>query len=61
MMAQVRVDQVDLSELAALERGLKRMADFLRAEGIYDERRLPTNAVLAPIAATIRRGRSRVG
>lgn len=34
-----------------MERGLKRMADFMRAEGIFDERRLPTNAVLAPIAA----------
>jgi hypothetical protein len=31
--------------------GLKRMAEFLRGEGIYDAHRLPTNAVLAPIAA----------
>ncbi len=34
-----------------MERGLKRMADFLRSEGVFDEQRLPTNAVLAPIAA----------
>ena len=34
-----------------MERGLKRMADFLLAEGIFDQQRLPTNAVLAPIAA----------
>ncbi|MDD4254885.1 MAG: DUF262 domain-containing protein [Methanofollis sp.] len=31
--------------------GLHRMARFLRGEGIYDEQRLPTNAVLAVIAA----------
>ena len=30
-----------------MERGLSRMAGFLRGEGIYDEQRLPTNAVLA--------------
>lgn len=35
----------------SMERGLKRMANFLQVEGIYDDRRLPTNAVLAPIAA----------
>ena len=34
-----------------MERGLKRMAEFVRTEGIFDDRRLPTNAVLAPIAA----------
>lgn len=31
--------------------GLNRMAAFLKNEGIYDEQRLPTNAVLAVIAA----------
>lgn len=31
--------------------GLSRMADFLKNEGIYDRQRLPTNAVLAVIAA----------
>lgn len=31
--------------------GLHRMATFLQGEGIYDEQRLPTNAVLAVIAA----------
>lgn len=31
--------------------GLVRMAAFLESEGIFDDRRLPTNAVLAPIAA----------
>jgi hypothetical protein len=34
-----------------MEIGLKRMANFLRGEGIIDERRLPTNAVLAVISA----------
>jgi len=34
-----------------MERGLYRMATFLKSEGIYDEQRLPTNAVLAVIAA----------
>ncbi|RMF67156.1 MAG: hypothetical protein D6742_08205, partial [Cyanobacteria bacterium J069] len=34
-----------------LERGLSRMAEFLNNEGIYDAQRLPTNAVLAVIAA----------
>src|SRR5690606_14027020 len=35
-----------------LERGLERMASFLTSQGIFDEARLPTNAVLAVIAAT---------
>ncbi len=35
----------------AMERGLCRMAAFLKSEGIFDEKRLPTNAVLAVIAA----------
>jgi hypothetical protein len=34
-----------------MEKGLNRMAEFLRNEGIYDRQRLPTNAVLAVIAA----------
>jgi hypothetical protein len=34
-----------------LERGLDRMASFLEGERIFDEARLPTNAVLAVIAA----------
>ena len=34
-----------------MENGLVRMADFLRGEGVHDEDRLPTNAVLAVIAA----------
>jgi len=34
-----------------MEAGLNRMAEFLRTEGIYDNQRLPTNAVLAVIAA----------
>lgn len=34
-----------------MECGLSRMADFLKNEGIYDRQRLPTNAVLAVIAA----------
>jgi hypothetical protein len=34
-----------------MKRGLSRMAQFLENEGIYDRQRLPTNAVLAVIAA----------
>lgn len=34
-----------------MKRGLSRMAEFLKNEGIYDRQRLPTNAVLAVIAA----------
>lgn len=34
-----------------MQRSLSRMAGFLRGEGIHDEQRLPTNAVLAVIAA----------
>lgn len=34
-----------------LERGMDRMASFLEGERIFDEARLPTNAVLAVIAA----------
>jgi hypothetical protein len=39
---------------ATLERGQQRMARFLKSEGIFDESRLPTNAVLAVIAALYR-------
>ena len=38
-----------------LERGLQRMAHFLESEGIFDQSRLPTNAVLAVIAALYRK------
>jgi len=34
-----------------MAKGLHRMASFLKDQGIYDEQRLPTNAVLAVIAA----------
>lgn len=34
-----------------LERGLERMASFLAGQGVFDYARLPTNAVLAVIAA----------
>lgn len=34
-----------------LERGLSQMAAFLESQGIYDGQRLPTNAVLAVLAA----------
>ena len=37
-----------------LERGLQRMARFLESEGIFDESRLPTNAILSVIAALYR-------
>ena len=35
-----------------LERGLERMAAFMASQGVYDHARLPTNAVLAVIAAS---------
>lgn len=34
-----------------LERGLERMGSFLTSQGVFDEVRLPTNAILAVIAA----------
>ncbi len=34
-----------------MKHGLSQMAEFLQSEGIYDRQRLPTNAVLAVIAA----------
>lgn len=37
-----------------MTRGLTQMAEFLRNEGVYDHQRLPTNAVLAVIAALYR-------
>ena len=40
-----------VSNWATLEHGLDQMATFLANEGVFDEQRLPTNAVLAPIAA----------
>lgn len=40
-----------LDNWSKLERGLDRMAKFLASQGIYDEARLPTNAVLPVIAA----------
>lgn len=46
MDKRVMVEKWDVMEC-----GLSRMADFLKNEGIYDRQRLPTNAVLAVIAA----------
>ena len=43
-----------VNQWATLERGLQRMARFLKSEGIFDGSRLPTNAVLAVIAALYR-------
>jgi len=43
--------QVLLDNWEKLEHGLERMANLLESQGIYDEARLPTNAVLAVIAA----------
>ncbi|MEW6388301.1 MAG: DUF262 domain-containing protein [Thermodesulfobacteriota bacterium] len=43
--------RVMLDKWDVMKRGLKRMAEFLKNEGIYDRQRLPTNAVLAVIAA----------
>ena len=43
--------RVMVEKWEVMERGLSRMAEFLKNEGIYDRQRLPTNAVLAVIAA----------
>jgi hypothetical protein len=43
--------EVMVEKWGTMERGLKRMVDFLKSEGIYDRKRLPTNAILAVIAA----------
>ncbi len=40
-----------VEDWAVMEQGLSRMAEFLRGEGIFDHQRLPTNAVLAVVAA----------
>ena len=40
-----------VEQWGTMTRGLERMAKFLHGEGIYDAQRLPTNAVLAVIAA----------
>ncbi|MBK7416849.1 MAG: DUF262 domain-containing protein [Dechloromonas sp.] len=48
--------EMDKKQLLAnwpkLERGLERMASFLEGQRVFDEMRLPTNAVLAVIAAS---------
>ena len=43
--------QVLLDNWEKLEHGLERMANLLESQGIFDQARLPTNAVLAVIAA----------
>jgi hypothetical protein len=43
--------QVLVHNWSKVERGLERMALFLTSQGVYDRTRLPTNAVLAVIAA----------
>jgi len=43
--------RVMVGKWEVMKRGLSRMAEFLKNEGIYDRQRLPTNAVLAVIAA----------
>jgi len=43
--------QVLLDNWEKLEQGLERMANLLESQGVFDEARLPTNAVLAVIAA----------
>jgi len=44
--------QLMLDNWPTLERGLERMAALLASQGVYDAARLPTNAVLAVIAAS---------
>lgn len=46
--------RVIVQNWGVMTRGLTRMADFLKSECIYDHQRLPTNAVLAVIAALYR-------
>jgi hypothetical protein len=49
---EIEMDKpVMLKNWVSLERGLDRMARFLASQGVYDEARLPTNAVLPVIAA----------
>ena len=49
---QIEMDKAGmLANWPKLERGLARMAELLASQGVYDEARLPTNAVLAVIAA----------
>ena len=43
-----------VSNWETMSTGLSRMAQFLKNEGVYDRQRLPTNAVLAVIAALYR-------
>jgi len=43
--------RVMVEKWEVMEFSLSRMAGFLRNEGVYDRQRLPTNAVLAVIAA----------
>lgn len=43
--------QVMVEKWEIMERGLSRMAEFLKNEGVFDRQRLPSNAVLAVIAA----------
>ncbi|MCY1190869.1 hypothetical protein D9M71_109000 [compost metagenome] len=43
--------QLMLDNWSTLERGLERMAALLAGQGVYDATRLPTNAVLAVLAA----------
>lgn len=52
MRGMVEMDkQVLLDNWPKLQRGLARMAAFLEGQGVFDAARLPTNAVLAVIAA----------
>ncbi len=49
---QIEMDKAKMIEnWNDLEKGLFQMANFLEGQGIYDQQRLPTNAVLAVIAA----------
>ena len=43
--------EVMVNNWGKMESGLEKMAEFLEGEGVFDRQRLPTNAVLAVIAA----------
>jgi hypothetical protein len=53
MRGMIEMDKKKMLEnWSTLERGIERMASFLEGQGVFDEARLPTNAVLAVIAAS---------
>ncbi len=53
MRGMIEMDKKKMLEnWSTLERGIERMASFLEGQGVFDEARLPTTAVLSVIAAS---------